>query len=48
MKIDPRDFLPNRISGQIALIIAASLFAIHALLTVTFVLMRPDRRASPE
>ncbi len=48
MKINPRDFLPNRISGQIALIIAASLFAIHALLTVTFVLMRPDRRASPE
>jgi signal transduction histidine kinase len=48
MKIDPRDFLPNRISGQIALIIAASLFAIHALLMVTFVLIRPDRRPPPD
>ncbi len=48
MKIDPRDFLPNRISGQIALIIAASLLAIHALLTVTFVLTRPERRAPPD
>jgi signal transduction histidine kinase len=43
MSFDIRAFLPNRISGQIALIIVASLLAIHVVLTTAFFLTRPDR-----
>jgi signal transduction histidine kinase len=42
-----RSFMPNRISGQIAVIIIASLAVIHTILTVTFFLMRPDHRSEP-
>lgn len=42
MKLDLQAFLPNRISGQIALIIVGSLAAIHGLLTVAFLLHRPE------
>jgi signal transduction histidine kinase len=41
-----RAFLPNRISGQIALIIVASLAVIHAVLTAFF-LSRPERHEHP-
>ena len=44
MTWDLRSFMPNRISGQIALIIIASLAVIHGVLTATFFLVRPDRR----
>jgi signal transduction histidine kinase len=42
-----RSFMPNRISGQIAVIIIASLVVIHAILTATFLLLRPDHRSEP-
>jgi signal transduction histidine kinase len=44
MTWDLRSFMPNRISGQIALIIIASLAVIHGVLTATFFLVRPDHR----
>ena len=44
MTWDLRSFMPNRISGQIALIIIASLAVIHGVLTATFFLVRPDQR----
>jgi len=37
-----RSFMPNRISGQIAIIIIAALAAIHLVLTVLFFLTRPE------
>lgn len=37
-------FAPKRISGQIAVIIVASLIMIHVVLTATFILTRPDPR----
>ena len=40
MRFDPRAFLPGRISGQIALIIVASLILIHIVLTTVFFLNR--------
>jgi signal transduction histidine kinase len=40
MKPDLRAFMPNRISGQIALIIVASLLLIHVVLTAAFFLTR--------
>jgi signal transduction histidine kinase len=45
-----RSFLPNRISGQIAILIAVSLIVIHLVLTVSFFLSRHDRpfEHSPE
>ena len=45
-----RSFLPNRISGQIAILIAISLIVIHLVLTVSFLLSRRDRpfEHSPE
>jgi len=50
MSWDVRAFMPNRISGQIAIIIVASLVVIHGILTATFFLARPDHRPdrSPE
>jgi signal transduction histidine kinase len=40
-------FLPNRISGQIALIIVTSLAVIHVVLTTAFFLSRPERHEHP-
>jgi signal transduction histidine kinase len=42
-----RSFMPNRISGQIAIIIIASLVVIHTILTATFLMLRPDHRSEP-
>ncbi len=42
MRLDPRAFLPGRISGQIALIIVTSLILIHIVLTAAFFLNRPE------
>jgi signal transduction histidine kinase len=39
-----RFLMPNRISGQIAIIIVASLLVIHIVLATAFFLTRPDRR----
>lgn len=47
MRPDFRAFLPNRISGQIALIIVGSLAAIHVVLTISFLLHRPDGMRGP-
>jgi len=44
MSWDIRTFMPNRISGQIAIIIIASLVVIHMVLTAAFFLTRPDHR----
>ena len=48
MNFDLRSFLPNRISGQIALLIVASLLLIHVVLTAAFFLTRrgPPPRAA--
>jgi signal transduction histidine kinase len=40
MRLDLRSFLPNRISGQIALIVVASLAVIHVVVTTLFFLSR--------
>jgi signal transduction histidine kinase len=42
MSWDIRAFMPNRISGQIAIIIAASLIVIHVVITAAFFLSRPE------
>ena len=42
MSWDFRSFLPNRISGQIAILIVASVIAIHVVLTGAFFLNRPE------
>lgn len=42
MNWDIRTFMPNRISGQIAIIIVVSLIVIHGVITATFFLARPD------
>jgi signal transduction histidine kinase len=42
-----RAFMPNRISGQIALIIVASLVIIHLVLTTAFFLSRPEHHEYP-
>jgi signal transduction histidine kinase len=44
MRWDIRSFMPSRISGQIAIVIVASLIVIHLVLTASFFLTRPDRR----
>jgi signal transduction histidine kinase len=44
MTWDLRFFMPNRISGQIAIIIVASLLVIDIVVATTFFLTRPDRR----
>lgn len=46
MSWDTRAILPNRISGQIAILILTSLIAIHAILTAGFLLSR-DRLPPP-
>jgi signal transduction histidine kinase len=50
MKPDLRSFMPNRISGQIAIIIVASLLLIHVVLTAAFFLTRrgPPPQAAHE
>jgi signal transduction histidine kinase len=50
MKLDLRAFMPNRISGQIALIIIGSLLLIHVVLTAAFFLTRrgPPPQAAHE
>jgi len=43
MSVDFRSFMPNRISGQIALIVVASLAVIHVVLATMFFLNRSER-----
>lgn len=40
MRLDLRSFMPNRISGQMALIVVASLAVIHVVLTTAFLITR--------
>jgi signal transduction histidine kinase len=44
MSWDIRSFMPNRISGQIAIIIIASLATIHMALTTAYFVTRSDQR----
>lgn len=51
MSWDTRSFMPNRISGQIAILIVASLVVIHIVLTAAFFINRrgpPPERAHDE
>ena len=43
-----RPLLPNRISGQIAMLIAISLIVFHLVLTAWFFLYHHDHEHSPE
>jgi signal transduction histidine kinase len=44
MTWDLRFLLPNRISGQMAIIVVASVIVIHIVLATTYFLTRPDRK----
>jgi signal transduction histidine kinase len=44
MKLDLRFLLPNRISGQMTIVIVVSMFAVHAVLAVAFLLRTFEQR----